>query len=167
MGTKTKDAGKSPAGAKKLYTIGYEDATLENFVSALKAAGIAALIDVRAIPLSRKPGFSKNRLAARLAEEDIKYLSLRGLGTPAEGRAAARKGRIAEMRAIFKTHLKSMEAVADLAEAVRTARVAPSCLLCYERNALLCHRALVADKIAARTRQKIVHLDALKFQEKT
>src|SRR4051812_21330935 len=112
--------------AKKLYTIGYEDVTLERFVSALKDAGVELLIDVRAVPLSRKPGFSKNRLAARLAEEDIEYLGLRGLGTPASGRAAARKGRVNEMRAIYKAHLKSKEAVEATAEAVEAARSAPS-----------------------------------------
>jgi hypothetical protein len=39
------------------------------------------------VPNSRRPGFSKNILAASLAEAGIAYLGLKALGTPAEGRA--------------------------------------------------------------------------------
>lgn len=141
-----------------IFTIGYEGATLERFVSALKAAEIDILLDVRAVPLSRKPGFSKNKLAARLAEDGIGYLGLRRLGTPAEGRAAARKGRILEMQAIFRTQLMTEGAALDMAEAVRVSRNQKVCLLCFEHDAKTCHRLLVAEAMAEKTGWAIEHL---------
>ena len=41
-----------------IFTIGYEGATQAELIAALQKAGIQRLIDVRAVPLSRKPGFS-------------------------------------------------------------------------------------------------------------
>ena len=58
----------------------------------LEAAGVKLLVDVRAVASSRRPGFSKNQLAAGLDERGISYLHLKGLGTPKSGREAARSG---------------------------------------------------------------------------
>jgi uncharacterized protein (DUF488 family) len=77
----------------KLFTIGYEGATMGEFLAALQAAGVERLIDVRAVPNSRRPGFSKTPLRNALAEVGIEYVHLRALGTPAAGREAAREGR--------------------------------------------------------------------------
>ena len=96
-----------------LFTVGYEAATLPDVIGRLRAAGVQLLIDVRAVAASRRPGFSKTALSAGLAETGIDYLHLRALGTPSEGRAAARAGRTAEMRAIFAAHLE--EPAAQLA----------------------------------------------------
>ena len=142
-----------------IFTIGYEGATVDALVKTLVAGGVRTLIDVRAVPLSRKPGFSKNKLAARLAESGIIYAGLKGLGTPAEGRAAARRGQKSELVRIFSAHLQSEEAVRDLAEAVRIARETPACLLCFEHSPTCCHRLLVAEAMAEKTGQNIVHLD--------
>ena len=77
----------------RIFTIGYEGATMDDFLSALKQAGVERVIDVRALPLSRRPGFSKTPLQNALAEAGIEYVHLKALGTPAEGRNAARAGR--------------------------------------------------------------------------
>ena len=89
----------------ELATIGYESATVQTFLEALSSHGIDLLIDIRAVASSRRPGFAKSALTANLASAGIEYLHLRDLGTPAEGRAAARAGRHAEMRRIFEVHL--------------------------------------------------------------
>ena len=70
-----------------LATIGYEGASMQTFLSALQEAQVELLVDVRAVASSRRPGFSKTKLAANLAGKGIDYLHLRGLGTPADGRA--------------------------------------------------------------------------------
>jgi uncharacterized protein (DUF488 family) len=144
---------------KTIYTIGYEDVTVEGLVRRLAASGIEVLIDVRAVPLSRKPGFSKNRLAERLAASGIEYLGLRGLGTPAAGREAAKRGRTQEMRAIFREHMKTQAAQEDLQRALDIAQKSPACLLCFEHAPGSCHRMVVADIMADKTGMKIVHLD--------
>jgi uncharacterized protein (DUF488 family) len=74
-----------------LFSIGYEKARLADVVATLKAAGVETLIDVRDRPISRRPGFSKNQLTAALAEAGIRYVGLRALGTPPEGREANHK----------------------------------------------------------------------------
>ena len=83
----------------KIFTIGYEGVTQGEFLAALEGAGVARVIDVRALPLSRRPGFSKTPLKNALAEVGIDYVHLKALGTPPEGREAARKGRHDELRA--------------------------------------------------------------------
>ena len=43
-----------------VFTIGYEQATQPAVVSALRGAGVEVLADIRYLPLSRRPGFSKS-----------------------------------------------------------------------------------------------------------
>jgi uncharacterized protein (DUF488 family) len=133
-----------------LFTIGYEAATLPDVIGRLKAAQVEQLIDVRAIAASRRPGFSKTVLSASLAEAGIDYLHLRALGTPSDGRAAARAGRTAEMRRIFAAHLEEPAAQLALIHAAEAVAARPSALLCYERDAAVCHRAVLADILSER-----------------
>lgn len=124
----------------KIFTIGYEGSTQAELISALRRAGIERILDVRAVPLSRKPGFSKNVLAAGLREAGIDYVHLKALGTPPAGREAARKGRISEMEQIYAAQLETPEAGADAARMVDLAAEKPSALLCFERDPAACHR---------------------------
>ena len=143
-----------------LSTIGYEGSTQDAVLDTLAASGIALLIDVRAVAASRKPGLSKRLLAASLAERGIGYLHLQGLGTPKEGRLAVRAGHPARMRAIYAAHMEGDRPRAELARAVDEARRASCCLLCFEHDHRTCHRAILADLIAAETGQVIRHLAA-------
>src|SRR3954469_4970428 len=100
----------------RIFTIGYEAATMEDFLIALTDAGVKRVIDVRALPLSRRPGFSKTALKGALEEAGIEYLHLKALGTPTEGRTAARAGRHAEMARIYAGQLELPEAMAQAAQ---------------------------------------------------
>jgi uncharacterized protein (DUF488 family) len=142
----------------KLATIGYERDTLEGVLARLKRAGIKTLIDVRAVTSSRRPGFSKNALAASLDEAGIAYIHLRALGTPAAGREAARAGRTEEMRQIYERYLREPAAQAELTEAERIAGERRACLLCYEADAARCHRAIIAARIKVRTGCEVIDL---------
>ena len=130
-----------------IFTIGYEQATLADVIDRLAAAGVEQLLDVRAVAASRRPGFSKTVLSNSLAAAGIAYVHLRGLGTPADGRAAARAGRVDAMHAIFRAHMTTTEAQADLARAADLVATRPSALLCYEAAASVCHRRIVADTL--------------------
>jgi uncharacterized protein (DUF488 family) len=141
-----------------LSTIGYEMATQAQVIERLKAAGVATLIDVRAVAASRRAGFSKTLLAASLDEAGIAYVHLRALGTPKPGRDAARHGRIAEMHAIYNAHLVEPEAQLALAQATEIAAETPSALLCFEADAGGCHRRIVADLIQEKIGCKVVDL---------
>ena len=124
----------------RIFSIGYEATTQSEFIAALIKAGVERVIDVRAVPLSRKPGFSKNVLAAGLRENGIDYVHLKALGTPPEGREAARKGRIDEMERIYARQLETPEAGAQAAQLLGLAEEKPSALLCFERDPAHCHR---------------------------
>lgn len=144
---------------KTVATIGYQAATVRSFLETLREAGVELLVDVRAVASSRRPGFAKSRLAANLAEEGIGYVHLRGLGTPAEGRAAARAGQHARMRQVYAAHLATPAAQTELhalAELVRGAR--PVCLLCFEADPVHCHRSLVAAALGALVPIRVEHL---------
>lgn len=120
--------------ARRIFTIGYEGATQPELIAALAKAGVRRVIDVRAVPLSRKPGFSKNVLAAGLKEAGIDYVHLKALGTPPEGREAARKGKWDVLARIYAAQLETPEAGADAARMVALAQEKPSALLCFERD---------------------------------
>jgi len=125
----------------------------------LSDAKVDLVIDVRAVTSSRRPGFSKNQLAAGLDERGIAYIHLRALGTPKEGRLAARAGKRDELFRIFEKHLKTPDARQELDELTALAKSGRRlCLLCYERDPEGCHRRRVAELIHERTGAKVEHL---------
>ena len=146
------------ASAPVIFTAGYEGLIQEDLLGCLTCAGVVVLIDVRAVPNSRKPGFSKRVLCASCEARGIRYVHLQSLGTPKAGRQAARAGRADEMEAIFDAHMRTEPAQLALSAARDIAVSAPACLLCFERDPHLCHRRVVGEAIAARTGQRIVHL---------
>ena len=135
--------------AQIIFTIGYEQATQAAVVAALREAGVEVLADIRYLPLSRRPGFSKSSLKAAVEEAGIAYRHFRQLGTPAEGRAAARRHDHAELARIYAGQLELPEALAQMAELRALAEDKRVALLCYERNAAECHRALLCDALFA------------------
>ena len=143
---------------KPLYTIGYEKARLADVVATLAAAGVATLIDVRDRPISRRPGFSKRQLAASLEEAGIRYVGLRPLGTPPEGREAGRRRQWERFWAIVDEKLSTAEAELALSQAAEIAGDSPSCLLCYEADWRQCHRRRVAEILADRHGFTVQHL---------
>ena len=143
---------------KPLYTIGYEKARLADVVATLAAAGVATLIDVRDRPISRRPGFSKRQLAASLEEAGIRYVGLRPLGTPPEGREAGRRRQWDRFWAIVNDKLSTADAELALSQAAEIAADSASCLLCYEADWRGCHRRRIAEIIHERSGAKVEHL---------
>jgi uncharacterized protein (DUF488 family) len=149
------------AKAKKLFTIGYEQTPAKAVLDELAQAGVKLLVDVRAVASSRRPGFSKTQLAAGLDERGIAYLHLRGLGTPKEGREAARSGKYDVLEKIYTGHLKTTQAREELDELSALVRKSgPVCILCYERDHQHCHRRWIAEIIEDRDGVKIENLAA-------
>ena len=149
------------AKAKKLFTIGYEQTPAKAVLDELEAAGVKLLVDVRAVAASRRPGFSKSQLAAGLDERGIGYLHLRGLGTPRQGRDAARSGQFDQLHKIYSAHLKTPQAKEELDElSALVKKSGPICLLCYERDHAQCHRQWIAEIIEDREGLKVENLVA-------
>lgn len=141
-----------------LYTIGYEGVTQAAVIDALTQAGVAMLLDVRELPLSRKPGFSKRSLAEGLAAHGILYVHLRDLGTPITGRQAHKRGAVKEFERIYLAQLHSPEGQAALAEASFLVAEKPCVLFCYEREPAQCHRHFVAEALEESGGPPAIHL---------
>lgn len=150
---------------RAISTIGYEGATIQEFVAALQAAAVTLVIDVRAIPLSRKRGFSKNELANHLRTHGIEYIHLKGLGDPKEGREAARAGKYSLFVKIFARHMRSPLAIDALEQAESLVRSRQACLMCFEANHEQCHRMIVADHLAKKTGLKVIPLAARDYSK--
>jgi uncharacterized protein (DUF488 family) len=141
-----------------IRTIGYEKSGFGDFARTLKDAGVTRVLDVRELPLSRRAGFSKRQLAAGLAECGITYSHLKGLGTPKDGRVAARAGRKEEFHEIFAAHMKTQRAQDELVNAKALVEAEPCCLLCFEADEKCCHRLVVAKALETLTGLPVVHL---------
>ena len=147
------------ARTKKLFTIGYEQTPPKAVLDELENAGVKLLVDVRAVVSSRRPGFSKNQLAASLDERGISYIHMKGLGTPKEGRLAARSGDVKTLERIYAKHLKTPRAKEELDElSSLVLRSGPVCILCYERDHTHCHRHWIAEIIEDRDGVKVENL---------
>jgi uncharacterized protein (DUF488 family) len=142
---KTKKAApkkRKPAGRTlPLFTIGYEQAKPASVLEELTGANIDTLVDVRAVAASRRPGFSKRQLAASLDDNGIAYLHFQKLGTPAEGRQAARAGDRDTLTKVYEAHIRKPEPQAQLAELADLVKSGKRiALLCYCRDPKTCHR---------------------------
>ena len=134
---------------RELFTIGYQGTTIDTFIANLATNNIDCVIDIRALPLSRKPGFSKTDLARRLNLAEIQYVHFAELGTPKPIRENLKATRD------YSTFFKTMETyLAKQKDPIETAYNYVSkyncCLMCFERLATECHRKIVAAKIKER-----------------
>ena len=143
----------------RLFTVGYEQTPAKAVLDELQNAGVKLLVDVRAVAASRRPGFSKNQLAAGLDERGIGYIHMKGLGTPKEGRLAARSGDMASLQRIYAKQLKTPQAKEELDElSALVTKAGPVCILCYERDHRHCHRKWIAEIIEQRDGVKTENL---------
>lgn len=143
---------------KRLWTIGYEKASQAEVIARLRAANVETLIDVRDRPLSRRAGFSKRQLQAAIEEAGMRYVHLKALGTPPEGREANRRHDWERFWSIVEERLAAPEAELDLARAAALAESDAACLICYEADWHICHRRRVAEILAARHGFDVRHL---------
>jgi uncharacterized protein (DUF488 family) len=142
----------------RIATIGYEGLPPDDFVAILAAAEVQCVVDVRALANSRRPGYAKRALTANLAAAGIFYHHVPALGTPKDGRVAARAGRVGEMRRIFARHLATAPAEAALVDLAERAAGTRCCLLCLEAVASDCHRACIAEALEERFGFVVEHL---------
>jgi len=134
---------------RQLFTIGYEGTGIDAFVADLLANDIDCVLDVRALPLSRKPGFSKNQLLRRLEQSQIHYVHLPDLGTPKPIREDLKS--TGDYSAFFRKMDKYLSGKKKAIEAAYDYVTQNTCcLMCFERLAARCHREIIAQKIRGR-----------------
>ena len=142
---------------KDFFTLGYAAHTVASMLQLLSKNRIDLLIDVRQNPVSRKAGFSAAKLEAELGRSGIQYAHFPNLGTPSHIRLQYQKNRnpLAALKA-YEMYLDSrtnyLESLIEFASPKRF------CLLCLERDHNLCHRGVIAHKLAEMTRCHPIHL---------
>ena len=141
-----------------VFTIGYEASGFDRFLATLQEAGVAVVIDVRDLPLSRRAGFSKGTLRASLAAAGIDYVHLKALGTPKEGRLANRRRDWETFWRIVDERMQEPAAEFALRDAAEIAGARPAALLCFEADPCICHRRRVAEDLESRFGFRIAHL---------
>lgn len=147
----------APHDAPGIWTVGYEGTTLETFIALLQQHRVETLLDVRAVPLSRKRGFSRRGLAAALQAAGIDYVYLPRLGCPKPIRDAYYRSRDwAQYTRDFLAWVMPQDAALD--EAAARAETSRCALMCFEANPLRCHRSLVAAVLATRGETLVEHL---------
>lgn len=127
---------------KRLLTIGYEGASIADFIGTLMALRVTTLLDIREIATSRRKGFAKTALTEHLTRAGIAYRHEPDLGSPREIRNRLREdGNYERFFRDFDRYLATQgDLLASLADEI-TGTVA---LLCYERDHRECHRRSVA-----------------------
>lgn len=144
-----------------LSTIGYENASLSDFVQCLRDAEVELLVDIRERAQSRRKGFSKTALSEALERAGIEYVHFRVLGDPKPGREAARAGNMAQFKTIYRSVLQSPSAQQAIRDIAVLSKKKSLCLMCYEQDHLECHRKLVADHLERMLGRKFCHLKVL------
>lgn len=133
----------SLVGERVIFTIGYAGKTLPELVRTLRRAGVKRVVDVRALPLSRKRGFSKTALGQALAEAGIEYVHLRQAGNPYRDQKADAARFLALYSAYVDEHPEVVRVVEEAVTGTATA------LLCFEANACDCHRSVLVERMVA------------------
>lgn len=130
-----------------IFTIGYEDKSIEDFLARIKKHKITVLVDIRERPISRKKGFSKSKITDHLQSIGVKYLHIGALGSPSRLREKLHKDNNLEY--FFKEYEKHLDTLDETVENLNQEVLSKSviCLMCMERNPLECHRLIVAKKL--------------------
>lgn len=139
-----------------LSTIGYQGASLEAFIDRLQDAKVTLLLDVRELPISRRPGFSKTPLSEALQSAGIIYRHEKALGTPRRIRYRHREEKDMErFFTAYRAHLATQAALLDELSRTLSGRIV---LMCFERDPAECHRSVVVEALAARVGRGFRHL---------
>jgi uncharacterized protein (DUF488 family) len=130
----------------QVLTIGYAVRTPGELIDCVLAVGGSVIVDVRELPLSRRPGFSKNALADAARAAGLGYEHVRALGNPKPSRELYKTGRVRAGVSAYRKHLDngSRSALLALAERLNQERL---CLLCVEHDPEQCHRSVIVNAL--------------------
>jgi uncharacterized protein (DUF488 family) len=143
----------------EVFTLGYEKRTLEEFLRVLREERIDVVVDVRDVPWSHKPGFSKRPLSEALAAAGLEYVHAGFAGNPKALRSTARDND--EAIRLYAKHLRSHREILSEMDALLEPRLAKDervCLICFERDPRDCHRSILAAAWAKGRKAGVRHL---------
>jgi uncharacterized protein (DUF488 family) len=132
----------------KLFTIGYEGITLEEYLNKLIINDIRILCDVRKNPFSMKRGFSKKELQKACESLGIKYKHIPNLGIISEKRKELKTQKDYNILfneyelTVLKENKEEIDYIYGLLKTYK--RIA---LTCFEAEHCMCHRSRVSKEI--------------------
>ena len=104
----------------KVFSIGYQGVSQQDYIEALIEAGVGMVIDVREHPWSQRPEFIKSLLQKALADHNIDYVHIRSAGNPSINRKKAKTN--SECLKLYGKYLsKHRECLSDLLEFIKVA----------------------------------------------
>lgn len=139
-------AGALSGSDVRVFTLGYEGRSPSEVLEIVRARGIEAVLDVRENASSRKEGFDSGALEKEFARIGVRYVHLPQLGCDRASRHALWRGGATEafLDAYRRRLADRPRSFEDLINRIRSGR---TLLLCLERDASRCHRAVLAERL--------------------
>ena len=145
---------KKPPATVSIYTIGYQNLSVDLFIDILIEKGIKTVLDVRNKPFSYKYGFNYSWLNKYLPEFDIDYINIPELGIEEKYRKTFSQEKL------WKYYFDLLDRRKDyLNRITNIVMKQPTVLMCYEINPENCHRLRLAKKIQDLTNLPIINFD--------
>ncbi len=146
------EAARPKGRPARLFTIGYEGQSLEQFLNKLIVQTVSVLCDVRQNPVSMKYGFSKRQLQNACDRIGVSYVHMPELGIESQKRKHLNSR--SDYDSLFRDYVNTT--IRDNDSALKSiirlvgdnGRVA---LTCFEADASYCHRGCVANALLARS----------------
>src|SRR5947209_2722978 len=135
-----------------VLTVGHSTHPIGEFIAMLEAHGVDQLADVRTVPRSRhNPQFNHDALAASLAEAEIRYVHMPGLGGLRHPRPDSphTAWRNASFRG-YAGYMETAEFRESLDRLIEIAGETQTVIMCAEAVPWRCHRSLIADGLTVR-----------------
>jgi uncharacterized protein (DUF488 family) len=153
-----KGATRPPRAEIAIYTLGYERKSIDRFFYSVIQAGVAAIIDVRANPISRKYGFAKSTFSTIASKLGIGYQHVPELGIPSKDRRGlGTLDSYTKLFADYENRIASQPRGAVM-RTLRAMESEPSALVCMEEDHNFCHRGRLARTLAEESGLAVVHL---------
>jgi len=125
------------SAVNRIFTLGTDRRSEEDFIEILLSYNITAIIDVRSVPKSKIPTFTRSNLEELLKKEGIEYFFLgRELGGFRKGGYTAYL-----LTEEFMQGIEVLESIAEKREAV---------IICAERFPWKCHRKWISRELHKR-----------------
>lgn len=136
----------------EIYTVGHSNRSQHGLITLLRGLGVAALVDVRAVPRStRHPQFNMAALREACRQVSIAYhwagRQLGGMRSPIEHSPNTMLDGTLRGYADYMNSPMFIRAIDQLINLATQAKVA---IMCAERSFQNCHRALIADYLSTR-----------------
>ena len=143
--------------SETIYTIGYGNRTIDDFISLLKAYDIDYVVDVRTAPYSKySPAFSKTPLRAKLKQNQIGYLFMGDqLGGKPDDETCYTDGKVDYEKLgqadFYQAGIARLQVALE-----KEYRLA---LMCSELKPEMCHRSKLIGQTLAQNKIAVQHID--------